>query len=153
MHSEKLEYVGFWLRVGAMCLDTILLNLVILPLITVIYGTAYWLEPQESSWFVDLILTRALPFIALIVFLATLQATPGMMFISAKLVDAKTGHPPTIGQCIGRSFAYLLAALPLGLGLLWIAWDKKKQGWHDKLAGTVVVRPREQPASPVLFEG
>ncbi|HKF94921.1 MAG TPA: RDD family protein, partial [Gammaproteobacteria bacterium] len=31
---------------------------------------------------------------------------------------------------------------PLGLGFLWIAFDKRKQGWHDKLAATVVVRPK-----------
>jgi len=26
------------------------------------------------------------------------------------------------------------------VGFLWIIWDPKKQGWHDKVAGTVVVR-------------
>jgi uncharacterized RDD family membrane protein YckC len=30
--------------------------------------------------------------------------------------------------------------LPLFIGLIWVAFDKKKQSWHDKLAGTVVVR-------------
>ena len=33
-----------------------------------------------------------------------------------------------------------MTALPLGLGYLWAIWDKQKQGWHDKMAGTVVVR-------------
>jgi len=38
--------------------------------------------------------------------------------------------------------------VPLGLGLLWVAFDKRKQGWHDKLAGTVVIRSK----NPVTFE-
>ncbi|MGR3985112.1 MAG: RDD family protein, partial [Gammaproteobacteria bacterium] len=34
-----------------------------------------------------------------------------------------------------------------GLGLLWVAFDKRKQGWHDKLAGTVVIK---RPRTPVI---
>ena len=30
------------------------------------------------------------------------------------------------------------------LGLFWVAWDKKKQGWHDKLAKTVVIKKKKQ---------
>ena len=39
----------------------------------------------------------------------------------------------------------IFIAMPVGLlGFLWVAWDPRKQGWHDKLAGTYVVkRPRE----------
>lgn len=51
-----------------------------------------------------------------------------------------TGGKPTAGQFIGRYFAYLIAFLPLCLGVIWVGIDKKKQGWHDKLAGTVVIR-------------
>ena len=57
------------------------------------------------------------------------------------IVDARTGKAPSKGQLIGRYFAYYLSLLPLGLGFLWIAWDQRKQGWHDKIAGTVVIRP------------
>ncbi len=39
-----------------------------------------------------------------------------------------------------RDIAYLIASLPLGLGLLWVAWDPQKQGWHDKMAGTYVLK-------------
>jgi uncharacterized RDD family membrane protein YckC len=34
----------------------------------------------------------------------------------------------------------------LGLGLLWVAFDRRKQGWHDKIANTVVVRPARKDA-------
>ena len=51
-----------------------------------------------------------------------------------------TGAGLTWGQSVGRYLGYFLATLPLGLGLIWVAFDKKKQGWHDKLAHTVVVK-------------
>ena len=50
-----------------------------------------------------------------------------------------------MGQLIGRYFGYLLSVIPFGLGLLWVAFDKKKQGWHDKMSGTIVVRIRKNP--------
>ena len=67
------------------------------------------------------------------------QATPGEMALSVKVADARTGRVPSMVQCVGRYFAYYLALIPLFLGVLWIAFDKRKQGWHDKLAGTVVI--------------
>jgi uncharacterized RDD family membrane protein YckC len=57
----------------------------------------------------------------------------------ARIVDANTYGPPSTGKLVGRYFAYLASIIPLFLGFLWIAFDKRKQGWHDKLAGTVVV--------------
>jgi uncharacterized RDD family membrane protein YckC len=68
------------------------------------------------------------------------QATPGKIVFESRIVDAKTGGKMSAGQIVGRYFAYIVSALPLGLGFFWIAFDAKKQGWHDKLAGTVVVR-------------
>ncbi|MEO8407836.1 MAG: RDD family protein, partial [Oxalobacteraceae bacterium] len=46
---------------------------------------------------------------------------------------------------------YFVSALPFCLGLIWVGLDKRKQGWHDKLAGTVVVRPKKRGTAPVRF--
>jgi uncharacterized RDD family membrane protein YckC len=70
------------------------------------------------------------------------QATPGKMAIGAKIVDAKTLGKPSTGQLIGRYFAYYLSSIVLLLGFIWVGFDARKQGWHDKLAGTLVVRSR-----------
>jgi uncharacterized RDD family membrane protein YckC len=64
-----------------------------------------------------------------------------MFFV--KMVDADTGNTLSKGQAIGRYLAYYLALIPFGLGFLWVAFDKRKQGWHDKLAGTVVIRDKK----------
>lgn len=75
------------------------------------------------------------------------SATPGKMILNMAIVDAKTGDKPTRKQCIIRYLGYIVAVLPLMLGFIWIMFDKKRQGWHDKLAGTVViVKPKKESA-------
>ncbi|EAW3106662.1 RDD family protein, partial [Salmonella enterica] len=68
------------------------------------------------------------------------QATPGKMALRLRVLDAESGCPASTGQYIGRYLGYFVSTVPLGLGFFWIAFDRRKQGWHDKLAGTVVVR-------------
>jgi uncharacterized RDD family membrane protein YckC len=74
------------------------------------------------------------------------------MAVSARVVDARTGNTLTVGQSIGRYLAYFVAMLPMFLGIIWVAFDPRKQGWHDKLAGTVVIRPKHRGPEPVRFE-
>jgi uncharacterized RDD family membrane protein YckC len=75
--------------------------------------------------------------------MGTQASDAGQDGLSARVVDAVTGMPLTFGQALGRYLAYFVSAIPLCLGMLWVAFDSKKQGWHDKLAGTVVVRAKE----------
>ena len=134
------EYAGFWIRVGATLIDTIVMLIVIGIPLTFIYGDEYWLGEQFLIGFWDLILGYVLPVVATIWFWRRYLGTPGKMATNLKVVDAKTGNRLTSGQALGRYFGYIISSLPLGLGFIWIAVDKKKQGWHDKLAGTVVIR-------------
>lgn len=69
-----------------------------------------------------------------------LSTTPGKMLLSLKIVDATTHAPMTARQSIIRSLGYLVSMIPLGLGFVWAAFDGRKQGWHDKLAHTVVIK-------------
>ncbi|HGF7539172.1 TPA: RDD family protein, partial [Vibrio cholerae] len=89
-------------------------------------------------------LSWVFPIIAIITFWIYRQATPGKIAICAKIVDAKTGAQPTLQQYIVRYLGYIVATIPLGLGILWVAWDPRKQGWHDKLAGTVVINTKDK---------
>jgi uncharacterized RDD family membrane protein YckC len=85
-----------------------------------------------------------LPAIAVILFWVYKSATPGKMALKLKIVDAKTGDKPSTGQLIGRYFGYYVSILPFMLGIIWVGFDGRKQGWHDKLAGTVVVKINSQ---------
>ena len=139
---QEVKYAGFWIRTGAAIIDTLLIMLVTLPLLVAIYGWAYFDAEQTGivAGLADFLISWVAPAVAVIAFWILKQATPGKMAVSTKIVDAESGNAASTGQLIGRYFAYFAATLPLGLGILWVAFDKKKQGWHDKLAGTAVVR-------------
>jgi len=99
----------------------------------------------------DFIVNWIFPLVATVVFWVYKSATPGKMALKAKVVDARTGYTPTVKQSIIRYIGYYISLLPIGLGFLWVGWDKKKQGWHDKLAGTVVIRPINKGIENVSF--
>lgn len=148
--GQNQEYAGFWIRVGAALIDTILILIIILPILTAIYGSSYWLSESYVLGFWDFILGYLLPAIAVIIFWVYKSATPGKMATKLTIVDAKTGGEPSTGQFVIRYFGYYLAMLPLFLGIIWVGIDKRKQGLHDKLAGTVVLRNTQ--IEPVKFE-
>ncbi len=137
---NEQEYAGFWIRLGAVLIDVIIILIVTGIPLTLIYGQQYWLGEQTYYGVWDALLNYAFPFVATIWFWRRFLGTPGKMATNLKIVDAKTGNKMSTAQAIGRYFAYIIATLPLCLGFVWIAIDKKKQGWHDKLAGTVVIR-------------
>ena len=137
-------YVGFWKRVGASLIDTLAVFAVILPVLIAVYGTNYFSMAQGGlAGPVDFLVQLVFPAVAVILFWRFRGATPGKMLISARVVDAKTLVPLSNGQAIGRYFAYFVSMLPLMLGFIWVAIDKRKQGFHDKLAGTLVIEAEE----------
>ena len=152
METEDLEYVGFWPRVGAALIDTLLMLCITMPLLTLIYGRHYWISDAWIHGPADLLINWILPAAAVVLFWVYRQATPGKIAIGARIVDARTGAKPGTGQLVGRYLAYYVSIIPLMAGILWVAFDPRKQGWHDKLAGTVVVRARNRGPAPVKFE-
>jgi uncharacterized RDD family membrane protein YckC len=149
--AGELEYVGFWARVGAAMIDTVLLLVVCAPLVTLVYGRAYWTSDALLQGPADFLINWLLPAIAVIVFWTYRQATPGKIAIAARIVDAGTGGKPSTRQLVVRYLGYYVSMLPLMAGIVWVAFDPRKQGWHDKLAGTVVVRPRHRGPARVDF--
>jgi uncharacterized RDD family membrane protein YckC len=152
--AEELEYVGFWARVGASLIDTVLVLLLIVPLYSAFVGSPLDLEPPSGSAeaTANILISYVGPAVAVILFWIARQATPGKMAIHARIVDARTGQPLSVRQALVRYVGYFVSTVPLCLGLLWVAFDTRKQGWHDKMAGTVVVRVRHRTPAPVSFK-
>lgn len=148
--EQNREYAGFWIRVGAALIDTLLILVILVPVLSLIYGSSYWLSGSLIYGFWDLVFSYILPAIAVVVFWVYKSATPGKMATRLTIVDAKTGQKPTTSQFIIRYVGYYVSMLPLFLGIIWVAFDQRKQGWHDKIAGTVVLRNTQ--AVPVRFE-
>lgn len=139
------RYVGFWYRVFASLVDTLLFSILMGVILVIVYGQDYaasWeyvYAEDDRGDLVDFLVSWLLPAVLTMLFWEYKLATPGKMLIAAKIVDARTGGRPTVRQWIIRYVGYFVSGLPLGLGFLWVAFDPKKQGWHDKLANTVVV--------------
>ncbi|MBS1207662.1 MAG: Conserved rane protein [Proteobacteria bacterium] len=144
--QEEFEYVGFWARVGASLVDSVLLLVIIVPILVGIYGWAYFDAEALIQGPADFLLSWIFPAVLIILFWLKRQATPGKDAVSAMIVDAKTGEPPTTTQLVIRYLGYYVSTIPLGLGLIWVAFDARKQGWHDKMAGTVVIRRKKTHA-------
>ena len=95
--------------------------------ILVYYGTALLLDMIYFTWFHG-----------------SIGQTPGKILLRLRVVQA-TGEPMTFGIAFLRWVGYLISKLALYLGFIWIAFDRRKQGWHDKIAGTVVVNGKKMP--------
>ena len=139
---EDLQYVGFWARFWASVVDIVLFMMILYPIFYLMYGNAFMSRAADFS-LVNTFVGYLLPFIAVLVLWHYKSATPGKMFIKAKIVDATTLEKPTTKQFIIRNLGYYVSLLPLGLGYFWAGWDAKKQAWHDKLAHTVVIQPKQ----------
>lgn len=124
--ASSFPKAGFWERVCAAILDIVLIGVLVA-------------------------LTHTAPFCLLVAlaYFAGMWAWRGTSIggILLKLQVVRTdARPLTFVVALVRGLAAAFSVVILFLGFLWIAWDKDKQGWHDKIAGTDVVRlPRSTP--------
>lgn len=143
---EHIQYAGFWRRLLAFILDSFLFYAVVAPLLML----SYWSSEQVGVFAIygiaDFLLTTLLPVVLIIGFWIKLSATPGKLLLDCKVVDAKTLQPLGWKKALLRCLAYVVSALPVYLGFVWIAFDKRKQGLHDKLAGTLVLQEADDYA-------
>lgn len=145
---RQFQYAGFIRRVLAFIVDTALISLITTALALSLFGTEYLQLSQQGSlkslldWRI-LTFEHALPALWIIGCWLAWMATPGKLLFDCQIVDAHSKSRARPGQLIIRYLAYILSAIPLGLGFFWIIFDKRNQGWHDKLARTVVIMQDE----------
>jgi uncharacterized RDD family membrane protein YckC len=136
--GEPVRYVGFWVRVAASLIDTILVLFVIVPIMVFLFGNG-WAYAEGAA---AVVINWVLPGAAFVAFWIARGATPGKMAFSAVVVDAATHETPDFWQALTRYVGYFVSTTPLFVGLVWVAFDARKQGWHDKMARTVVIYRR-----------
>ncbi|KKW78632.1 RDD family protein [Acinetobacter sp. AG1] len=135
--SHKYEYAGFWIRFAASIIDNIIIFVALIP-IAMLLG---WESTYSSGLSSGIEWLWQILFAVFFVFCwVKFAGTPGKRLLRLKVLDERTGENITVGQGIIRYIGYFPAILVLFIGLIWVAFDSKKQGWHDKMAKTVVVR-------------
>ncbi|MFM2287371.1 MAG: hypothetical protein RL684_514, partial [Pseudomonadota bacterium] len=122
--ASSYERAGFWLRMAALGIDLVLVAIAIgfLPLVdhsmqacialTAVYGAIMW----------------------------KLRGTTVGGIICHVRLARLDGQPIDWGTAIVRALGCFLSLLAAGVGFLWMIWDPERQAWHDKIAGTIVVR-------------
>ena len=114
----SMPRVGFWLRLAATALDFILLVWLLSasgPLFL-----AAWLAYHVGMW-------------------TWKGTTIGGIVCSIKVVRLD-GRPPDFSVALVRGLASVFSAVAAGMGFFWAGWSHEKQSWHDKIAGTVIVK-------------
>jgi uncharacterized RDD family membrane protein YckC len=144
--QAAIRYVGFWKRVVASVVDSILMAVLLAPFSLIVFGSFDVDDVGGESEPAHLVLKLLIPAMVVLVFWIRLQATPGKMMFHARIVDADTGADAKPWQLVLRYLGYFVSIITLGIGFLWVAIDDRKQGFHDKIASTVVVRSADPPA-------
>ena len=135
--SHKYEYAGFWIRFAASIIDNIIIFVALIP-IAMLLG---WESTYSSGLSSGIEWLWQILFAVFFVFCwVKFAGTPGKRLLRLKVLDERTGENITVGQGIIRYIGYFPAILVLFIALIWVAFHPKQQGWHDKMAKTVVVR-------------
>ena len=142
----NFNYAGFWRRFLASFLDGIILMVVNL-LIGVVTGLVLGLTGVDSNSTVYImvmsvinILNYLVMFSYYVYFIGSRGQTVGKMIMGIKVMKFDGSNPSYVSAFLREVVGKLLSSIVLLLGYLWMLWDSKKQTWHDKIAGTVVVR-------------
>lgn len=144
--AESLPKAGFWLRAVASLLDSLLLALVQFVFSLILGLTAgsmlTGMEPHGEA-FVGLVTTVFGVLVGLtysIFFTGYCGQTPGKMALRIKVIRT-TGEEIGYGRAFVREVpGKFLSGILLGIGYLMVAFDRRKQGLHDRIADTYVIK-------------
>lgn len=142
---QQIERAGFFRRALAFAIDSLIVSLLSSAVLLMIVGGEGFANLQRASAFNWQLLAyeQLIPALWAIGFWIWWMATPGKLLLDCQIVDAKTLQRASVRQLLLRYLGYLVSSIPLGLGFLWILFDKQKQGWHDKIASTLVIMQDE----------
>ncbi|MGD2138129.1 MAG: RDD family protein [Gammaproteobacteria bacterium] len=140
MTERHTCYAGFWRRLAAALIDFLLVTACGLCALLVWSGITQHANPWDSpATPLNLGIAGLLAFLLGLWLDARLQGTPGKRLLDCLVVDVHSGGPVSFTQSLRRGLAMPLSALPAGLGFFRIGWNRRKQGWHDRLSDTVVI--------------
>lgn len=151
---NNISYGGFWRRGMAFSIDKLILqivSLVIYYLGSKIMAPDYVLADFSSPFSFTLLwsyygMSLILDMAYFTYFHGMTGQTPGKKLLGLRVIQ-KSGASMTLGIAFLRWVGYLISKIFLYLGFIWVAFNRRKQGWHDFIAGTCVVRTEESAQS------
>lgn len=133
--ATTMEYAGFWLRFVAIIIDIIIL-IIVNSFVGILTGTG----ASGTAGF-GALLSLALGAAYYIIGFSRYGQTVGKLAVGIKVVDVNGGLL-SVGSAAVRYVGYWVSSILLLIGYFMVIWDPKKQGLHDKMAGSYVVKVR-----------
>jgi uncharacterized RDD family membrane protein YckC len=134
--AGEMVYAGFWIRVGAKCIDGIVLT--VAGFVIGLIGNLV-VSHLLARTVLQNILSFALSIGYVTYFLGAYSATPGKMACGLRVVRPD-GEKISYARACGRGFAELVSSIILGIGYLMVVFDEEKRALHDRICDTRVVR-------------
>jgi len=154
-YGGPAAYAGFGSRLGALLIDGLISVIFAIPVAVAWFAVPKHREsctvngepgtckvPNGSGWAIVI----GLGVVAIVAYLVIYcrmvgkGQSWGMKAVGNKVVSADSGQPIGTGRSVGRYFAHIISGFVCYLGYLWMLWDSKKQTWHDKVVGSIVVK-------------
>lgn len=130
----EVAYAGFGYRLVAYLIDALILG-VVRFILSLLFGVSFLDNDRDLLWFDSIF--NFMYFIVLES--SSRQATYGKRFMNLRVVD-ENGDRISLGKAVVRNLSKIISAFILLIGFIMIAFDSRKQGLHDKIAGTFVVQ-------------
>lgn len=109
-----------------------------------LFGVLGLFDEAESDG--SFVLIIVLAYIVFFLWFLSRGMTPGKWLLDEQVVEKLHGEDPGLGRMLLREvIGKFVSGLFFGLGYLWAVWDNDQHAWHDKIAGTVVVRRSKEP--------
>ncbi|HEX7264777.1 MAG TPA: RDD family protein [Candidatus Dormibacteraeota bacterium] len=137
-YATAAHYGGFWIRVVAYIIDAILLGIVgrIIDVILQVNPS----DPQSGPYALASLIQLVIGIGYFVYFWSYQGGTLGQRVFKLRVVDANTGQPITVGKALLRWLGLFISFIVCFVGVIWVAFDARKQGWADKIAGTLVLQ-------------
>jgi uncharacterized RDD family membrane protein YckC len=130
------KYADFWIRFGAAIIDAIVVWLISFVLSFIVRVLPFF----PYGWFSVLVTPVPIGLLYYWLFIGLRGQTPGKMAVSIKVVNYEGDRPGLANAALREILGKLISTIVLFIGFLWIIFDDNKQGWHDKIASTYVVK-------------
>lgn len=142
--ATSADYGGFWIRVLAFILDAIVLG-VITSAAAPLFGAGPVINTGPGQFGVNYgsnAIGTLIGLLYMVGFWSLRGQTPGMIPFNLRVVRASDGSRPDWVISLLRYVGLIISFVVIFIGVIWVAFDGRKQGWHDKIAGTLVIRER-----------
>lgn len=128
-----MNYAGFWIRFLATLIDGIVIATFVGIVVNLIGGA------QQASLSYSLFMLTAQWGYYSLMESSERQATLGKIVLGLRVTDLQ-GNRISFGKATARFFGKVLSGLLLFIGYIMVAFTDKKQGLHDKLVSTLVLK-------------